>query len=89
MVKNMRKFERDTKFWRLVSKFEKRLILKTLRKFHGNVAQTADALEINRTTLFMKIKQHKIDLDTLRCHHCFENSSCNQDQTGYKAKMNA
>ena len=49
-----RPFDREIEF------SEKTLILDTLRKYNWNKGKTASALEINRTTLWRKIKKYNI-----------------------------
>jgi PAS domain S-box-containing protein len=49
-----RPFDREIEF------SEKTLILETLRKYNWNKGKTASALEINRTTLWRKIKKYNI-----------------------------
>ncbi len=41
--------------------FERRLILTKLREFNGNVRQAAEALHIERSNLYRKLKAHGID----------------------------
>lgn len=40
---------------------EKKVILKTLKEYEGNVTQTAEKLEISRASLYRKIKQYEVD----------------------------
>ena len=39
---------------------EKQSLLETLQKFNGNRAKTADALGINKTTLWRKMKKYNL-----------------------------
>jgi transcriptional regulator with PAS, ATPase and Fis domain len=49
-----RPFDREIEFG------EKSLILDTLRKYNWNKGKTASALDINRTTLWRKMKKYNI-----------------------------
>lgn len=46
--------------------YEKAHLLRILRLCNGNIQQTADLLEINRSGLYQKIKEHDIDLKRLQ-----------------------
>jgi transcriptional regulator of acetoin/glycerol metabolism len=39
---------------------EKKYVLKTLDKFNWNISRTAKALQIDRVTLYSKIKKHQL-----------------------------
>jgi DNA-binding NtrC family response regulator len=43
---------------------ERDIIERTLRAFHGNRQATANALDINRTTLYKKMKRYGIDVES-------------------------
>jgi DNA-binding NtrC family response regulator len=45
---------------------EKQVLLDELRKYHGNIRQTAAALNVSRTTLYNKLKKFSVDPDLLR-----------------------
>jgi transcriptional regulator with PAS, ATPase and Fis domain len=51
---NSRTFEKEMGY------SEKTLILDTLRKYNWNKGKTASALDINRTTLWRKMKKYDI-----------------------------
>ncbi len=43
-----------------LSDLEKKYILKTLNKFNWNISRSAKALQIDRVTLYSKIKKHHL-----------------------------
>ncbi len=49
-----------------VAEFERRLILRSLQEFQGNIRRTASWLGVSRTTMYKKLEAYGIDIDPLR-----------------------
>lgn len=50
--------EKGLPLWSALVNLEREIIGKTLEKFNGNKAKTADFLQLNRTTLVEKAKKY-------------------------------